>query len=160
MPQRRRVRFPDYETQPGAYLVTILTRNHGNLFGDIVKGEMKLNVVGNAIREEWMRNIMHHRDVRMDAYVIMPNHLHGIITFLEASTRLVHTMNELAEVIRRFKLMSKHRFNQISETSGIPLWQAGYYEHAIRDDVDLVSTRDTVAKNPSRWRRDRYFSVR
>jgi putative transposase len=82
--RRRSIRLPDYDySQVGAYFVTIVTRNRENLFGEIVREEMKLNDMGILVKNEWQRLTSRFHNIKVDEFVVMPNHLHGIICILD-----------------------------------------------------------------------------
>ena len=63
----------------GSYFVTICTFDRVNLFGRVVKGQMELNQYGNIVNQCWLDLPNHYKNIRLDAFVIMPNHVHGII---------------------------------------------------------------------------------
>lgn len=78
--ERRSIRLRGYDyTRAGAYFVTICTQNGECLFGDIVDGEMRLNQFGEIVRNEWMKSAQIRRELELDVFVIMPNHVHGIV---------------------------------------------------------------------------------
>lgn len=72
----------DYST-PAAYFVTIRIEQCGYLFGDVIDEQMKLNVLGEKVKEYWLNIPKHYPNVLLDEYVIMPNHIHGIIMLFE-----------------------------------------------------------------------------
>lgn len=77
---RRSTRLKDYDyAQPGAYFLTVCTRDRECLFGNIVGGEMRLNECGMAVYEEWLETAQLRENVELDAFTIMPNHVHGIV---------------------------------------------------------------------------------
>ena len=77
---RRSIRLQGYDySQNGAYYVTLCTQNRECLFGEIVKGEMILNEYGKIVEQCWNNLSNHYDNIELDAYVIMPNHFHGII---------------------------------------------------------------------------------
>ena len=77
---RRSIRLQGYDySQPGAYFVTVCTRNKEFLFGEVADGEMVLNDYGHIVEEEWHRSSDIRREIRLDAFVVMPNHLHGVL---------------------------------------------------------------------------------
>ena len=81
---RRSSRLPGYDyTLPGAYFVTLVCHERECLFGDIRDGEVRLNAFGQVVAEEWERTAMIRFNVAVDSYVIMPNHLHGILVIME-----------------------------------------------------------------------------
>ncbi|MCS6938245.1 MAG: transposase [Roseiflexus sp.] len=79
---RRSIRLPGYDyTQPGAYFVTIVTHCRTHVFGEVVDGDMRLNAWGDIVRDEWFKTaqIRPYVQLRDDEFVVMPNHIHGII---------------------------------------------------------------------------------
>src|SRR5258708_3870279 len=81
---RRSIRLPGYDySQAGAYYVTIVTQGRECLFGDVANGEMQLNATGKIVRWEWERLAQRFKFVELGAFVVMPNHIHGIIIFHE-----------------------------------------------------------------------------
>lgn len=78
--QRRSLRLPDYDyTQPGAYFVTVCTQQRVCLLGEVVDGHVVLSEFGFVVREEWQNTPSLRPEVSLDDFVIMPNHLHGIV---------------------------------------------------------------------------------
>jgi REP element-mobilizing transposase RayT len=87
---RRSIRLSTYDyTEPGAYFVTICTQDHTCLFGEIINGEMRMNEAGSMVQGVWDEFPSHYPGVSTDAFVIMPNHIHGIVvlTLVEAGPR-------------------------------------------------------------------------
>jgi putative transposase len=77
---RRSIRLKGYDyTQPGAYFITICTQGRECLFGEIIDGEMHLNEAGQIVVQTWQDLPNHISNVQLDAFVVMPNHVHGII---------------------------------------------------------------------------------
>jgi len=82
--QRRSIRLKGYDySQPGGYFVTIVAQNRDCLFGDIVEGEMRLSGAGRIVQHAWMDLPNHYPHVALDEFVIMPNHVHGIIVLTD-----------------------------------------------------------------------------
>jgi len=85
--RRRSIRLQAYDySRAGAYFITIVTQDRACLFGDLSNGIMRLNEYGEIVREEWLRTAQMRSTVALDAFVIMPNHLHGIIALHEHTT--------------------------------------------------------------------------
>ena len=85
---RRSIRLKGYAyTQPGAYFVTLVTWQRDCLFGEIIGGVMHLNLIGKIIQSEWQRLTYHFHKIRLDAFIVMPNHFHGtiVIDLVEAT---------------------------------------------------------------------------
>src|SRR5262245_32714711 len=80
LPQRKSPRLQSYDySQNGAYFVTICTQNRTQIFGEILNGEMALNTLGCIAQNCWVDIPTHFPNVDCDAYVVMPNHVHGIV---------------------------------------------------------------------------------
>ncbi|MEW5872045.1 MAG: transposase [Chloroflexota bacterium] len=81
---RRSIRLKGYDyTQSGAYFITLVTQGRARLFGEIVDNAMRLNRAGRIVEQEWRRLAMRFPNLRLDAFVIMPNHVHGIIVIVD-----------------------------------------------------------------------------
>lgn len=123
---------------------------------------MRLNEVGLTVQEEWLRTAKIRNNVEMDYYVVMPNHIHGIIILNDVSrgtSRRVPTREQFGKptkdsiptIMRLFKSTVTKRVNKLWETSGISIWQRGFYEHIIRNEKELNLIRDYIANNVLRW---------
>jgi putative transposase len=161
--QRKPLRLKQYDySQPGAYFVTICTKDREDRFGEVVNGEMPVNNLAAVVRSCWDDLPNHYVNVRLDQFVIMPNHVHGIIMILEQSTvgatpasPLQGKRNRLGDIVGSFKSAVTKRINEIQRTPGALLWQRGYFDHIIRDDRSMDRIREYIASNPQRWVSDR-----
>jgi len=82
--QRRSIRLRGYDySQPGSYFVTVCTKGRECLFGNVIDEEVALNFAGRVVQEEWSYTEIIRPEVQVDEFVIMPNHIHGIITIRE-----------------------------------------------------------------------------
>ena len=82
---RRSIRLKEYDySQAGAYFVTICAYNRECLFGDIVDGEMQLNIYGEIVAAFWDEVPSHFKNVELDAFIVMPNHMHGIVIITDS----------------------------------------------------------------------------
>ena len=78
--RRRSIRLKDWDyAQPGAYFVTIVAYGRELLFGQVVGDEIRLSAFGEIVRDEWLASADIRREIRLDEFVVMPNHLHGIV---------------------------------------------------------------------------------
>ena len=165
--RRRSIRLKGYDyTQPGAYFVTICTHGRAMLFGRVVDGEMALNAYGEIVREEWFRTAQVRPYVELfpDEFVVMPNHIHGIVWIVGATRRVAPTNGHphgpvpgsLGAIIGQFKSIVTKRINALRGTPGAPVWQRNYYEYIIRTERALDAIRRYIAANPLRWDLDRY----
>jgi len=164
--QRRSMRLRDYDyASPGVYFVTICTHGGECLLGDVVGGYVQLNNCGQAVQACWGDLPKHYPHVRLDALVIMPNHVHGIIVLVDdtgaglrpAPTRPAPAGTKrhgLPEIVCALKSFSARRINQLRNTPGQPVWQRNYYEHVVRDEDELYHIRRYIAENPLKWELD------
>ena len=158
---RRSLRLKDYDyAQAGAYFVTVCIQNRLCLFGGIVDGEMRLNDAGRMVRSVWEALPNWFPGMELDAFVVMPNHVHGIATLVGAGLALpeengaASSAPTLGDLIRAFKSPSAFRVNRLLMRSG-SLWQRNYYEHVIRSDREMDRIREYIATNPCKWALDR-----
>ena len=167
---RRSIRLTDYDyTTPGAYFVTICTHNHRPLFGNIVDGRMLLNEIGRVVADEWERSSNIRDEIEIETFVVMPNHLHGIVIIHEhganSNVRATGrsplrnprgpTSKSLGAFIAGYKSAVTKRVNVLRAIHGARLWHRGYYDHVIRKTDDLVRIREYIVNNPLRWEFDR-----
>ena len=169
---RRSICLKNYDyAQSGAYFITVCTRNRENLFGEIVDGEMHVNHFGSIVRKCWDDLPHHYSGVELDAFVVMPNHVHAIIMVLEDAENPVGAIHEsplpstdkrimrrrmlVPKIIGRFKMNSAKRINQMRGTEGGPVWQRNYFEHVIRDEKSLNKIREYILTNSQRWELDK-----
>ncbi|MDD5702689.1 MAG: transposase [Dehalococcoidales bacterium] len=159
-PRRRNIRLPGYDyTGQGAYFITICTCDHQNLFGHISQDKMCLNPCGESVDSVWKGLPLHYPEVKNDVFIIMPNHVHGIIIIQEArraGPRPAPTQNHpLAEIVRAFKSYSTRRINEHRHSQGRSVWQRGYYEHVIRSEKELAAIGEYILCNAAKWETDR-----
>jgi len=168
---RHSIRLQGYDyTQAGAYFVTIVTWHRECLFGEIIKGRMRLNEVGQIVAWEWSNLARRLPYVELGTSMVMPNHFHGILFIHETvgATRLNKTRNQpkypegsplprgpqaasLGAFIARFKSNVTKRIWKIPEFKDTPIWQRNYYEHIIRDTPTVLT--DTSPKFQGIWGR-------
>lgn len=178
MRRRRSIRLSGYDyTQPGVYFVTLCTQNRECFFGEIINGKMILNEYGKIVDACWAAIPEHFNHVMLDTYVVMPNHVHGIITIMvrngsgvgarhavplpsDLSSNSFESFGKpvrgsIPTVIRSFKSAVAKRVNQIRDTPGISIWQRNFHERVIRDERELNQIREYVNHNPLSWDLDR-----
>ncbi len=173
---RRSIRLPEFDyASDGAYFVTICTQKRACLFGEIVNGEMGLNEAGRVVQDCWLAIPTHFSHVSLGPFVVMPNHLHGIIVInkhlikqgvgaqhaapllasAQSDSRPHVVPGSLGAIVRSFKAAATRCINTLCGTPGEPVWQRNYYEHVVRDDADLDRIWRYIEANPARWDEDR-----
>ena len=143
---RRSIRLPGYNySQPGAYFVTICTYSR--------ELSLQADQVKEAVRSVWLGLPGRFPRVVLDEFVIMPNHLHGIIVLAPtpASKGAASGAPTLGQIIRAFKSLAAIEANSILGSSERPFWQRKYYEHVIRDEDELNIVRQYICDNPRNW---------
>lgn len=163
-------RHPHHDyAAPGYYFVTICTRDRVHWFGRIVDGVMELNEPGNIALREWLRTGELRAHVRLDEYVVMPNHFHGVVEILDlgdgrdalqcVSTNVVKfgpQRANLASIIRGFKSAVVRAIRKLNPEFA---WQARFHDRIVRDNDELARIRAYIENNPANWRQDDYFNA-
>lgn len=161
LPNRRSIRLPGYDySQAGGYFVTLVTADREDRFGVIQDGEMHLNGLGERITREWQRLTTRFEGLELDACLLMPNHLHGILLLHPAHPPRNEPANptphvapqSLASIVRAFKSSTTLLYHHMRGSG--PLWQRNYYEHILRGPSDLERTRAYILANPAQWELD------
>jgi REP element-mobilizing transposase RayT len=158
---RRSIRLKGYDyAQSGAYFVTLCVQDRMCVLGDIVRNAMVFSDWGRIVAQSWTWLRDQYAYVDLDAWVVMPNHLHGIIAIVGAhrDAPLPDTPSKrkpLGQLIGAFKTVSTKRINLMRGTPGAKFWQRNYYEHIVRDERDMARIRQYIIDNPRRWTEDR-----
>ena len=100
----------------------------------------------------WQWLATHFEGIALDEWIVMPNHLHGIVVRQDASMggRTIRP-KPLGGLVGAFKTVTTKRINQLRQTPGVKVWQRNYWEHIIRDSVEMDSIRFYIAKNVVNW---------
>jgi len=169
-----RLKGYDY-SQDGCYFVTICTFHMHCYFGEVISGEIKLSDIGRVVEEEWNRNAIVRQNVELDEWIIMPNHIHGIIRINDSSIdvdtrrkerspnvkrRPMSKMqkNSLGSIINQFKGVCKKRIVGLGYSEFA--WQPRYHDRIIRDSEALNSIRNYIRNNPLKWGDDAYHPAK
>ena len=156
---RRSIRLQGYDySQTGIYFVTICTHKRQCLFGEICNGKMLLNQIGKIVAQEWLKSAEIRQEIALDEWIIMPNHLHGIVVInnkLGASLAPLRgdkwgkqKPKSLSSFIGGFKSSVTKRINTICEHPNPVIWQRNYYEIIVRDAKQLNQIRQYIINNP------------
>ena len=162
---RRSVRLRDYDySQAGLYFVTICTFQKACLFGEFRGGKLILNELGKLVQKIWLQIPVSRANTTLDKFVVMPNHVHGIIGILEdentgkcatvtSSTKTLPS-GSLGATIGQFKSVVTKQSRALPYPPRPPIWQRNYYEHIIRNENELNEIRKYILENPARWTND------
>lgn len=156
---RKQYRYPEYDySQPGYYFVTICTHKKVSSFGAIHNEEMHLNRIGEIALTVWTSLPQRFTGIMLDKFVIMPNHIHGIVQFIDV---VKYAMNKegkklaLGNVISTFKGAVSYQARRAADEDFA--WQSRFYESIIKSDQGLEAIRTYIANNPSNWHKDTLF---
>jgi putative transposase len=172
-PQRKNVRLKGYDySWSGAYFVTICVVNRKCLLGEVVKERVVKSAAGEIAHQCWLELPRHYSRLTLDALVVMPNHVHGILLIagsvwqdvegkgLTPRSGLEYVEDQgkprhgLPEIIRAFKSFSSREINRSRGASGLAFWQRNYFEHVIRNVEEANRIRAYIESNPVNWMKD------
>ena len=155
-PKRKQTRLPEFDySSNGAYFVTFCTQDRRCILSDVDVGEglappaVCLSAIGQCVEQEIHAVTKRYESVRIDNYVIMPNHVHLIASICE-QTGGASPSPTLADIIRVIKSVSSHRCPELK-------WQRSYYEHVIRSERDYLEIWNYIDGNPGKWADDKYY---
>ena len=158
----------DYASD-GAYFITICVKDKEYDFGEVVNGVMGLSEIGKQVEILWRQIEEIHKNIFLDAFIVMPNHLHGIIFVgCDDSTTSVETHQWRVSTKNRFGVLPKKSISSIiNHFKGVTtkwtnkngfknfLWQKNFYDRIIRNDDELNRIRQYIIDNPMNWEQDR-----
>ncbi len=186
---RKSIRLKNYDySQNGGYFITICTKNRECLFGEVIKDRRgttfcALTDLGSVAKICWQEIPQHYPEVMVDEFIVMPNHIHGILRIqtknqlyryrvedgkTENNNRVQNVeplrINEfqkiipqsIGSIIRGYKI-GVTKWSREHENV-YTVWQRNYYEHIIRDEDDLNRIREYIISNPMNWEKDELFN--
>lgn len=174
---RHSIRLKGYDyTNEGLYFITICCHNRNCLFGKVVEGEMILNDAGKIAEQCWLEIPEHFTNVVLHEFVIMPNHVHGIVEFVGANHHSPENANNdsqniranndsplprprgtsktIGSLVRGFKIGVTKWFR--TNTNVETVWQRNYWENIIRDDESYEKISNYIKINPTKWKDDKF----
>ncbi len=171
--QSNRLQGYDYSSD-GAYFITICTQNHQHFFGEIIDDEMVLNDLGARALKYWQEILEHFNNVVLDEFVVMPNHVHGILFIdnkdennfgRDAINRVSTTggitgknnpmlSDNLGKIVRWYKGRISFENKKINPNFA---WQRNYYDRIIRNAEELNKIREYIIYNPQNWADDELY---
>jgi len=157
--KQNRLQNHDY-SQPGYYFITICTESKKKYFGEICDGKMVLNEYGKTIKQQWEWLKSQYSYIDLDVFVIMPNHIHGIIIIKNYNNvgtgrdLSLQKIKSISELIGAFKTTSSKLIHKVGCTEFS--WQRSFYDHVVRQDESLDKIREYIVNNPLKWELDEY----
>ncbi len=154
---RRSIRLKGYDySQAWAYFVTICIQQRQPLLGQIENGLLKPTPAGEMVQIVWDEMPSHYPNIELDAFIVMPNHIHGIILL---KAKQIEPSMTLGDAVQRFKSFTTTKYRQgVYQKQWQPfpgrLWQRNYYEHIIRSEEAYDHIRQYIANNPLSWECD------
>lgn len=169
---RRTIRLKGYDySLPGKYFITICTLNRECSLGEIRNRKMIVSPVGEIVRREWLYTSIVREEIELDTFVIMPNHLHGIISIrsrrddpaglprniidhnraFQGNTPALIS-NTIGAIVGQFKSKATKKIRE-SACPGF-FWQRNYYEHIIQNESELPKLKKYILANPENWSED------
>ena len=158
-PARKNMRLKNYDySTPGAYFITICTKDRRCILSRILVGDGALDVprvhlseIGAVVDDVICSMEDHYKNIAVDRYVIMPNHVHLLVRVTENGPprAAAPTKAIIPSFVSVLKGLTVRR-------CGAPIWQRSYYDHVIRNEDDLRQIAGYIDTNPARWAEDRF----
>lgn len=162
-PERKRQRLKGFDySSDWYYFVTICTKDRKNYFGKIIRWKMRLNNYWKIAQENWKKIIQHYQNVKIDEFIIMPNHIHWIIILagkdnyhsnisnnIQNRNENIHSLPNLSNVIKWFKIWCT---KEIRNENLNFWWQKSFFDRIIRNENQLEKTREYIKNNPLKHR--------
>ncbi|MCC7520207.1 MAG: hypothetical protein IT220_01100 [Flavobacteriaceae bacterium] len=183
---RQSLRLAGYDyAKEGSYFITLCCAKRSPLFGEITQeGQMVLNTFGQIAHDEWVNTLNIRNNIELDAFVIMPNHIHAIIHIRRSGElhspnssgesnspltekgecnspqhshrRFVSPSHTVGAIVRGYKSAVTKQLNQLN--IGCEVWQRNYFEHIIRNDMAYQRISAYIKNNPAKWAQDKFFT--
>lgn len=155
----------DYRN-PGYYFVTICTRQRERFFGVVMGNDVQLSPIGEIAAKFWSEIPAHHEGIELDEWIVMPNHVHGIViireieTFHGTSLRKNHKLSKISPKAGSLSVVIRSYKSAVSHWAGLNgfkefAWQSRFYDHIIRDEKSLNNIRQYIFDNPVKWETDK-----
>jgi REP element-mobilizing transposase RayT len=158
----------DY-SQAGAYFVTICAFLRHCLFGSVESDRMDLSPIGEIVRSCWVDIPNHFPGVKADTFVVMPNHVHGILAIEERARRAVPLRDEgrfeafrkavpgtVPTIVRNYKAAVTKRVRDTTGNRAVQVWQSNYFERVLRNGEELANASRYIQENVAMWHLDKH----
>ena len=168
-PGHHSIRLKEYDySAAGFYFVTICASERKCVLGAFHEGHIKLSVLGETVRECWLAIPRHFAKVNLHEFVIMPNHLHGIVEIVAVGAQHAAPLlgkdsevrnpafvkhGSLGATVRSFKAAVTRKARRELGWNG-EVWQRNYFERMLRDGKEIADAGRYIAENPAMWELD------
>ena len=184
---RRSIRLKGYDySQAGLYFITICCQDRVCRLGKIENGVMICNELGEIAYREWMKTAELRPQIELDAFMVMPNHIHGILKINEMNMDTLHSPNNMGDNMgdntgecnspnntgecnsplrspsNTIGAIIRGYKSSVTKQFGLmgfdeKLWQRNYYEHIIRDEQSYQIISEYIINNPKKWADDKFY---
>ena len=160
LPKRKPTRLKNFDySSNGYYFITICTHNRENIFCNIVgqglaPAEIKLSLFGEIANLEILDLEKRYENIKIDKYVIMPNHIHAIIAIRNKSAG-ASPCPTLSDIVCTFKSITTRKCHKLNSKQKI--WQTSFHDHIIRGEAAYLKIWDYIDKNPAKWVEDCFY---
>ena len=141
--KKLRLEYYDYSKQ-GLYFITICIKNRRKILGKINNNQIELSKEGIVVQNYIEYIVKKYRNIKIDEYIVMPNHIHMIISMDNENYA------NLSRIIKQYK-------GSVTKQIGHSIWQKSYYEHIIRNEKEYYNIREYIQNNIINWKHDKYF---
>lgn len=161
LPQRKPTRLKRFDySSVNYYFVTICTKDKKCFFGKIENGGMLQNKIGKLINQVWLDLPHIFSNMILDEFIVMPNHVHGIIIFnqppIYKNAQKPATLSNIIGALKSKSNFLAHK-QVLAHLQKLELWQKTFYDRIIRNEEDLLKTREYIKYNVAKWEKDEYF---
>jgi REP-associated tyrosine transposase len=169
LPVRRSIRLPDFDySQGGQYFLTMCAFQMRFLFGEVKNNTILLNVIGRIAVDCWRDIPNHFSRVELPPFVVMPNHVHGILTIKDghgcpvplqnqhATERFQHpTVRSVPTIVRSYKSEVTYLARKYLQRASLQVWQSNYFERVLRNADEFSNACRYIFENPMMWHLDK-----
>jgi putative transposase len=168
-PVRRSIRIQGFDySQPGPYFVTICAFHRLCILGRVENGSVRLSRIGEIAHTCWLEIPNHFPNVKVDAFIVMPNHMHGILVIEERARHAVPLRDgapleafrqpvpaSVPTIVRSYKSVVSKRVRDSCGSRAIQVWQSNYFERVLRDGEEFSNASRYILENPMMWHLDK-----
>ncbi len=176
---RHSIRLKGFDySQRGLYFVTICAYRKRCLFGKVVNKAVHLTALGRIVDQTWLEIPLHFPHVELQPFVVMPNHIHGVLAIVRSQVKRPHLVGaqhaaplqdpdpslpnptprvlpgSLSALVRSFKAAVTKRAKILRPCPTDPIWQRNYYERVLRSGKEFGDASRYIWENPLKWDAD------